>query len=332
MSISPSMRSEVGARTRSTLWFARRGYRKLFGSPNVVSYYEDVSVTGQAASNLIRRELERPGPAMIARFGSGELSCVANYLGIFGDANALRRATAYVTGRGGALWWEERLIDDLVQVAGFFPRDTRLVERFAARMLDDMACVDVLGSWVRWERLVASRLPHATRVALPDLEPYYHRDPWTPALEGRTVLVVHPFAESIRRQYGQRELLFADPRVLPEFELKTLPSVQSIGETPTQYSDWFAALDAMCDAMSRIDWDVAIIGAGAYGFCLAAHAKRLGRKAVHLGGATQILFGIRGRRWDEDPNVSRFYNDAWVRATPNERPANYLRAEGGSYW
>ena len=77
---------------------------------------------------------------------------------------------------------------------------------------------------------------------------------------------------------------------------------------------------------------MAIIGAGAYGLPLAAHVKRLGKKAVHLGGATQILFGIRGKRWDEMPFFQKLYNEHWVRPLPSEVPKDYQRVEGGCYW
>ena len=53
--------------------------------------------------------------------------------------------------------------------------------------------------------------------------------------------------------------------------------------------------------IDKEDFDICLIGAGAYGFPLAAYVKRKGKKAVHLGGALQLLFGIKGSRW-EDPN------------------------------
>lgn len=84
--------------------------------------------------------------------------------------------------------------------------------------------------------------------------------------------------------------------------------------------------------MDAIDYEVAIIGCGAYGFHLAAHAKRTGHKAVHLGGATQILFGIKGKRWDEMPAVNKLFNKYWVYPPQTDRPKNYDKVEGGCYW
>ena len=65
---------------------------------------------------------------------------------------------------------------------------------------------------------------------------------------------------------------------------------------------------------------------------LGAFVKRLGKQAIHLGGATQMLFGIKGRRWDNYPRSARLYNDAWVRPLPEETPAGAQKVEQGCYW
>lgn len=142
------------------------------------------------------------------------------------------------------------------------------------------------------------------------------------------MLVVHPFKDSIQRQYDRRQSLFNNPDVLPEFDLKVIRAVQSAaGESP-EYRDWFEALDSMCEAIRGTDFDVALIGAGAYGMPLGAFVKRLGKQAFHLGGITQLLFGIKGRRWDD----CGLYNEHWVRPLPGEVPKLATRVEGGCYW
>ena len=153
------------------------------------------------------------------------------------------------------------------------------------------------------------------------------------ALQGKKVLVVHPFSESIRRSFLEaREKLFQDPRVLPPFDLITLKAVQSHAGAGSGFSSWFEALDCMKRQMTDIDFDLCIVGAGAYGLPLAAHAKSLGKQAIHMGGATQVLFGIIGRRWEVHPVVRRFINSAWRRPSLAETPPNALSVENGCYW
>ena len=83
-----------------------------------------------------------------------------------------------------------------------------------------------------------------------------------------------------------------------------------------------------------MEFDVAIIGCGAYGYPLAAEIKRMGKVVIHLGGATQILFGIIGNRWEKDhPEFCRkFVNDAWVRPMDKEKIQNAGSVENACYW
>lgn len=288
---------------------------------------------GNEAGGRIRKLLESPEPCLIARFGNNELRTIENYLTIQEHASLPLRLRRYLRGETGPWWWDDRTAREMKRGAGFFPSTPANLERFARLSLEDCPQIDLLGSWLPAEARVASHL-RAIRVPLRDLEPFFHKDPWTEVLAGHRVLVVHPFDVSIRGQYGKRQHLFADERVLPEFELLTYRSVQSMGGESTQFRDWFEALHHMEREIATLTFDIAIIGAGAYGMPLGAFIKReLGRKAVHLGGATQILFGIKGKRWDGwSRYVQELYNEHWVRPLPEETPSAAPQVEGGCYW
>lgn len=271
-----------------------------------------------AATEAIRGLLERNTPGMIARFGSTEIKAV------------LWPRVPWVVRRLAA----RRVFSNMTVASGFFPSSRETIERFSALMYEDMGQLDILGSWRPEEYMLRGHLPQLTRVPLTALEPYLSERPWSETLEGRRVLVVHPFSRTIESQYlNHRRQLFADGRVLPAFRnLATIQAVQTLAGNKSQYSDWFQALQAMKGAMDGVEYEVAIIGCGAYGFPLAAHAKRRGKVAIHLGGATQVLFGIRGNRWDADPKISRLYNEWWVRPAPEERVAGANRVENACYW
>lgn len=57
-----------------------------------------------------------------------------------------------------------------------------------------------------------------------------------------------------------------------------------------------------------------------------------GKKAVHIGGGMQIMFGIRGKRWDENPMTTSMYNDAWVYPSEDETPKGADMVEDACYW
>ncbi len=287
---------------------------------------------GQAASDFIKDMLTSSNPCMICRLGSNELKTTLSYLDIISKENFVSKAVMYVRGDIGPFWWDDRLKTAMRNVAGFFPTNARCHREFAKLMLSDIQNIDLLGSWLTDEVRLASYMPRAKTVRLVDLEPYYHSNPWSEVLEGKRVLVIHPFEETITTQYEKRHLLFDDPRVLPHFELITLKAVQSNAANKTGFSNWFDALEHMCKRVAELDFDIAIIGAGAYGLPLASFVKGMGKKAVHLGGATQLLFGVKGRRWDDVPFFKRLYNDNWVRPLPVETPDMFEIVEDGCYW
>ena len=285
------------------------------------------------SNELIYKELTTPGkPSMIARIGSTEMLCLTNYLGVHGKDH-IKNYKGYITGQSLPWWWEESTIHQMETWSGFFPGSIEKIEQFCEMMLEDITEVDILGSWLEKEALFGAYLKNAKRVVLEDLEPFFAPNPWTKALEGKKVLVVHPFNVTIQNQYEKRNVLFEN-NLLPDFELKTIQAVQSIAGRKTKYKDWFEALNHMKTQIDNTDYDICIIGAGAYGFPLAAHVKRMGKKAIHMAGVTQLLFGIVGKRWENFivwPYMNLF-NEHWVRPGENEKPKNAKVVEGACYW
>ena len=271
-------------------------------------------------------------PCLICRIGSTELKATLNQLDIASSDGLLTKSIKYIRGDIGPFWCDDNIRFLMHNLSGFFPADAAGLEKFANLMLRDLQNIDVLGSWLADEIRLEKFFPNAKIVPLIDLEPYYHADPWSEALEGKSVLVIHPYEESIKKQYAKHQVLFDDPRILPDFELMTLKAVQSIAGNKTPFTNWFDALAWMCRKVSRLNFDIAIIGAGAYSLPLASFVKNLGKKALHLGGATQILFGIKGKRWDELPFFKQLYNENWVRPLPTETPDNFRIVESGCYW
>ena len=257
-------------------------------------------------------------PFMMARFGAVELF-------------NMRTAEFHLTSK------EQKACQQLYTNAGFFPNDPSLLPRFNQVMTDACKQTDVLGIWQMpcedyFIRKYCKDLRGTCRLI--SIEPWRYEFPWSAALKGKKVLVIHPFEDSIQAQYLNREHLFPGTDILPEFELKTLKAVQTSGTaSDDRFETWFDALDWMCRECEKIDFDIALLGCGAYGFPLAAHIKKMGKQAIHLGGCLQILFGLKGRRWDEgEPDIVAMYNDYWHYPLQNEIPTGSGDIEGGTYW
>ena len=299
-------------------------------SPLVLDY------TGQAASDAIKALIEKDKPCLVARFGWLEMEATLRGLDIRDfKKSPVRQLCKFMLGESGPFWWDNSIRANLVWTAGYFPETNDALMRFSEQVCKDIGAVDLLASYVGGEKRLCHRFsPEIKAFDLGDYEPYWHDNPWTSALEGKTVLVINPFAKSIKNQYAQRERLFENPRALPRFNLKTYKSVSSLGCQKTPFKNWFEALSHMCDEVSKIDFDVALIGAGAYGMSLGAFIKReLGRKALHTGGMTQLIFGIKGKRWDEIPKYrEKLYNNYWIRPLAEETIPNAKTVESGGYW
>ena len=286
------------------------------------SEYHKAVLSESAGNDLIRSRLASGGPLAVERIGGQELACLNHYL--------YRRR-----GFRQPLPYPRPVVELITNNAGVFPDTEDALDHFCEEALEALTHADVLGlTFQRYQnRVIREYCPRAELIPATSIEPYYHTDPWSAALRGRRVLVVHPCSETIREQYeGRRERLFDDRDMLPPFELQVIKAVQSIAGEPTDFESWSEALDSMKQAMDATVYDVCIVGAGAYGGPLTAHAKKSGKQGIHMAGATQVLFGIKGRRWDHIEAISKLYNDSWVRPRASEVPRNSMTVEGGCYW
>lgn len=279
--------------------------------------YRGIYVNTAAEGNRSIGEIIISGkPAMISRCGATEMRCIEEYLNTGKFSNKIRK--------------------EISELSGVFPTTDENLKNFCELYMDCIAQSDLLALWgVGAESKVVRKLDRekTSFMELTALEPYYFSEPWSAALNGKKVLVIHPFANSIAMQYQKREKLFEDPNVLPKFEsLECIKAVQSIANQKTEFATWFDALKYMEQEIAKRDFDVAIIGAGAYSLPLAAYVKQIGKISVQMSGATQVLFGIKGKRWEQIPEISKFFNEYWIRPSENETPSGSAKVEGGCYW
>ena len=312
---------------KAVSWKVRR-YRDylLRGQPvPPVTHYGDKFIySGQAASDLVYETLNSGKPVFIGKYGNSELGAIRLFV------RQKHKSRVRYTKRH--IWRMEIS-------SGFINPTPENLTRYCSEAIRITRDTDIMGVWfIQNERqMCVDYLPAMSRlVFLFSLSPLFlmrSERPWSRYLEGKRVLVVHPFADSIRAQYQKRHLLFANPRVLPEFDLTVIKAYQSMmGNNPDGFHNWFDALDSMKEQIAGTNFDVALIAAGAYGFFLGHYCKQLGRQALHLGGDLQLLFGIKGVRWEETGDARLLYNEHWVRPMEHETPPGHKQIERGCYW
>lgn len=238
------------------------------------------------------------------------------------------------------------VMDNIYNCAGFFPNDITLGDQFLLVMKDSLKEMDLLAPFQQF--CEDYFINHYTKkdIIISKSEGVFEicqlENVWTKSLKGKKVLVISPFTETIRQQYEKRELLFSGKEILPEFgELLTYKSLMTIGDMKDdRFATWFDALEHMKREILSIDFDIALLGCGAYGFPLAAELKKEGKQAVHMGGVLQILFGIMGKRWDGTRNggsfhiredIAKYYNDSWTYPIEG-KPKEASKVEYGPYW
>jgi hypothetical protein len=224
---------------------------------------------------------------------------------------------------------------------GLYPLTDEMIDSLVIEQRSAALMSDAMIFWNNWEgerRLLMSTCSRTTKLFGQDILTAFVQleRPWTSALAGQRVLVIHPFADTIMDQYdNHREKIWASPHVLPEFDMDLIEAPMTFGgKGPDE--NWQETLDSMRDCI--VDWeeedpfDVALIGCGGYGLPLAGFVRSMGKKALHLGGGLQLLFGIRGKRWELPWLRQNVFNDHWVRPADNEHPEGYWNVEKGCYW
>lgn len=320
----------------------RKSYRTI---KNKKFYGPDCDCDRQSSNDKIYNLLSNGEPCMIARFGTTEINCVNNYLCVHNSDSLWKKIEFYITDNTHTPWWNTDHFKTMSIYSGIFPVGYDTSERFSQRYLNDIPEIDLLACHQYYEKFMPLR-SDVQRIQLEMLYPFFVERPWTRILQGKKVLVIHPFVDTIKSQYQRKKLLFKNPDILPDFELKTIKAVQTVAGCKSEFKSWFDALAYMEEEINSIDFDIAIIGCGAYGLPLAAHVKRIGKQAVHTAGGTQLLFGIKGRRWledyqgywhyrpgvDIDLNYRQLFNEYWVFPGESEKPKNANKVENACYW
>jgi hypothetical protein len=172
-------------------------------------------------------------------------------------------------------------------------------------------------------------------------------DTWWGELEGMRVLVIHPFAETIQRQYRgstrastsvfpvryEGALFPLNPSALPHFrELHTY--IPAAGRS--KGDDWRESLRTMESELRTLanSFDVALLGCGGWGPLLQQFIRHdLNRSSIYLGGNLQLHFGILGGRFEMQEAVTALSNSAWTWPTKQENRAlrKNLKGEYASY-
>jgi hypothetical protein len=233
--------------------------------------------------------------------------------------------------------------------AGIFPPTQVSLDRWIFSMTEAIRNCDVLvAGWYKpleqqEVALLENMNKYAPRIPLRSLEPYYVEPSkrWTNLLRGQKVAIVNAFAETAVNQVKNREEIWpvATDSLLPEdtewIPIRTgySPSLaEGSAGWPSDIQSWDVAIQFLVRQIKESGARIALIGCGALGMVLGSELKKHGIIAIVMGGALQVLFGIKGNRWASHSVIQHFWNDAWVYPSAKETPNGAWRIENGCYW
>jgi hypothetical protein len=218
--------------------------------------------------------------------------------------------------------------------AGIWPNATGFAE--AAAEATKAADILAAGWYQPYAAAEASFLEgtQSLKVDLPALEPYYAPEhlQWTRLLADQRVAVVSPFAETINKQL--KKPIWPNSLLPTSIDAVTIrtgfpPSIAPNGPCAWPVTSWQKAVDLLVERVEATKVRVVLLGCGSLGMLVAHRLRASGHICIVLGGALQILFGIKGRRWLTEPVAANF-NEHWI--FPLERPSGAAIIEGGCYW
>ena len=308
---------------------AKRVYRtstekmRLINNKMLTQFNNKTLTCNLSGPNPYRDKLIHGVPFLAGKIGGAELLAL----------EYMDHRLKFVWPRG---WSWRRPAARLHNNAGFFPIQKKMFMKWETEMRKAIAEVDLICMWQadpfleKYEiALVKTLAPQSCAIPMNKLGREI-----LPDISSFRWLVISPFVNTMQKQVTRLKEIH-DP------EGKTLIDWDHVARTcqfvrcpfhshlePSPYDSWEDGLEKLATEVASKKFDVALIGAGAWSLPLGKRIKQMGKCAIHMGGEMQLLFGIKGKRWE----YAMIYNSAWVNSDPEETPTNANRVEDGCYW
>ena len=172
------------------------------------------------------------------------------------------------------------------------------------------------------------------------IEPFYvlmeNKIPWTHYLIDKKILVISPFVESFKKQMNNGFRIFKDKNIFLENQKFVFyKSYQTLADNHI-HEDWLETFNIMCDDISHIDFDIALLSCGGYGLPLCDYIKKkLNKSSIYVGGGLQLLFGVMGERWRNNKiwnEIIEQNNCKFISPSGDEICKNCESIENNCYW
>ena len=296
-------------------------------------------------SNQDQTPKPKPIPIMIGKIGANELLVFYQSVGIL--QNQIAEFSPDIK-REGCL------------TAGIYPPSKEDFLYFIKVYLEAIKSMNILASWndnilhieeYIWNNyIIKDKNEHYGLVELTTLESFYTEPKywWQNLYENKTILIISPFVKSIQTQLdlnkrdkvwtGKWENFWSKSITFKYVKFPHPYYISSDVDKSTYPKTLDLLLKKYQDEIDSIgNFDIALVGTGAYSILLCDYVKRIKKKnSFHLGGGLQMMFGVYGHRWEpsfnKNPFLQEYMNEHWIRPLPEEIPPMYQAQENGAYF
>jgi hypothetical protein len=150
-------------------------------------------------------------------------------------------------------------------------------------------------------------------------------------MSNKKLLIINNLSPLMKQQYDSGNV----KQICPDFpndivEIKCFENGYTFLNTGP-HKNILETYRKMCHKIEGIDFDGAIISAGAYSSLLAYHiSSKLNKEVYCCGGDLPNYFGIKTNY--ADMYNQHLINEHWIPVPENMKPPNYKKIEGGIYW
>tara|TARA_R110000824_G_scaffold340734_1_gene527221 strand:- start:155 stop:1012 length:858 start_codon:yes stop_codon:yes gene_type:complete len=172
------------------------------------------------------------------------------------------------------------------------------------------------------------------------IEPFYQLEeniiPWTHYLNKKKILIISPFISSFKSQLKDNFKMYKNQHIFLDNQefifYKCLNT--SAGNRIEGHTNWLYTYLEMIKEIKKLDFDIALVSAGGYGLPICNYIKEhMKKSSIYVGGGLQLLFGVIGNRWINDPAwIQRILESPSKFIKPIEKQKNSERIENSCYY
>jgi len=172
------------------------------------------------------------------------------------------------------------------------------------------------------------------------LEPFYsileNEQPWSRNLKGKKILVINPFIDSMKKQLDNNFQMFKDKKIFLDGQQFIFYKCFNSLANNRPHNDWYETYQVMCNDIKDLDFDIALLGCGGYGLPLCNFIyTKMKKSAIYIGGGLQLLFGVMGNRWENNPMWKKIISEngsKFIKPSGDEIINNNNMVENACYW